>query len=162
MLICISGLFQACSNPHLSVHTDYLSHKNLASYHVGTPDPRLDNPPIGQRLIVTWSIPRMYLYYEDPHLVVTIRFRNREEIEETIYIHRMHGTYVYDLLNEDYIEKRGMLSYKVDIIAQGCLLDQWRHQIWADLIHLQDQENPETNSTDDDCNEEIEDEDEFS
>lgn len=136
--IFLSILFLvSCNSSYLSVHTDYFSRENLASYYVGTPDPRLNNPPIGQRLIVTWAVPRSCNgYYSDLHLEVTIRFRNRKEVREIYPITRLHGTYVYSLLNEDYIETRGMLSYKVDLVADGKVLEQWRHQIWADLIEI--------------------------
>lgn len=131
LLICSS-----CANSFLSVHTDYLSCENLASYHVGTPDPRLNNPPIGQRLIVIWAVPRPCLYYNDLYLDVTIRFRNREEIRERVEVDRMHGTYVYELLNDDYIEKGGMLTYKIDLIGDGYILEEWRHQIWTETIDI--------------------------
>lgn len=139
-LLLLTILLVSCSNSYLSVHTDYLSHENLASYHVGTPDPRLNNPPIGQRLIVVWSVPKLCLYREDLHLEITIRFRNREEITENYPINAMHGTYVYDLLNEEYFKKRGMLSYKIDLICDGTILEEWRHQIWADRIEVGDKE----------------------
>lgn len=129
-------LLASCSGSYLSVHTDYLSHENLASYYVGTPDPRLNNPPIGQRLIITWGIPRLFLDYEDLHLEVTIRFRNREEIVDNVPVTKTHGTYVYDLLNEEYIEKQGMLTYKIDLIGEGYILEEWRHQIWTERIEV--------------------------
>jgi len=129
----------SCQETYLSVHTDYLSHINLASYHVGTPDPLLNNPPIGQRLIVMWSIPPNYLYYENLHLLVTIRLRNREQINENIEVVKRRGTFVYPLLNEDYLEKGGILTYKVDLIGDEIILEEWRHQIWNEQILLNQQ-----------------------
>lgn len=125
-----------CSATYLSVHTDYLSHENLASYHVQTPDPRLNNPPIGQRLIITWSISQEYLELDDIHLEVTLRFRNSEQITQNLDVFKRRGTYVYQLLNEDYIAKRGILTYKVDLVGNGQILDQWQHQMWSELIIL--------------------------
>ena len=134
-----------CSENHLSVYSDFLSHENLASYHVGTPDPMLNNPPVGQRLIVSWSIPKEYLDYEDLHLMLTIRFRNREEFTQKICIHTVSGTYFYKLLNDDYFAVDGIRTYKVELIGAGCVLEQWRHQIWAELITLDQDDSTDEN-----------------
>ena len=40
------------------------------------------------------------------------------------------------MFNEDYISKRGILTYKVAIIGGGCILEEWKHQIWTDLISI--------------------------
>lgn len=131
-LLALSG----CTQSFLSVHTDYLSHENLASYHVQTPDPLLNDPPIGQRLLVNWSFPKDFLAYEDLHLEITIRFRNREQLTERVSLCKRSGTFVYRLLNDDYIAKRGILTYKVDLVGNGAVLEAWRHQIWTDLIFI--------------------------
>jgi hypothetical protein len=149
--ILLLPLMTACySDPTvLSVHTDYLSHETLASYHVNTPDPRLSNPSIGQRLIISWSFPKEYLNLENLRLKVTMRFRTREEVVETVQIHKKSGTYVYNLLNDDYINTRGILTYKVDLIGGDCILEEWRHQIWTDLIVLEKKPCPEKTEDED-------------
>jgi hypothetical protein len=135
-LICALLVLVACQRPVFLVQTDYISHKNLASFYVGTPDPRLNMPSIGQRLIITWILPGEYLSYEDLHLEITIRFRNREEVVEYFDISHARGTYVFSLLNQDYICKRGILTYKFDLVGGGCILKEWRHLIWNDLITI--------------------------
>jgi hypothetical protein len=137
--LILLSLLSSCNPiaPCLSVQMGYLSHENLASYYVGTPDPRLNNPPIGQRLIVNWSLPKTYLStYSDLHLELYIRFGNRQEIVERIAVCKKQGTYMYLLLNEDYCAKKGILTYKLDLIGDGCILKEWRHQIWTELIEL--------------------------
>jgi hypothetical protein len=133
----LSSCGNSCS---LTVQTDYLTHKDLASYYVNTPDPRQNITAIGQRLIVCWSVPKSYLSYEDLHLEVTIRFRNREEIIEVCHLSRTRGTYVFALLNADYLAKRGILTYKINIVGGGLILEEWRHQIWFDLISINQQD----------------------
>ena len=125
----------ACSM--LTVRTDYVSHEQLASYYVHTPDPRLNNPSIGQRLIVSWSIPKKLLKSREVHLEMTLRFRTREECTKIIPISRKSGTYVYALMNEDYARTKGILTYKIDLIADNALIEQWRHQIWTELILIE-------------------------
>lgn len=129
-------LLCSCGKSCLTIQTDYLTYKNLASYYVGTPDPRQNVPTVGQRLIISWSVPKAWLSYENLHLEVTIRFRNREEVVETFYISKTRGTYVFALLNCDYFAKRGILTYKIDLIGGDCILEEWRHKIWADLIQI--------------------------
>jgi len=130
----VPTFFYSCCRSSLTVQTDYLTQKDLASYYVGTPDPRQNFATVGQRLIICWSLPKFYLSYQDLHLEVTIRFRNRQEIIEIFDILQARGTYVFELLNSDYALKKGILTYKVDLVGGGVVLEEWRHKIWSDLI----------------------------
>lgn len=137
LFLCI--LLSGCTLSGISVHTDYLSRQNLASYYVNTPDPKLNNPPIGQRLIVTWALPRLYLNYEDLLLEILIRFRTREQIVVNIPLYKTRGTYIYSLLDEEYFQKEGILTYKVTLYGNECILEEWKHQVWAELITFSDE-----------------------
>jgi hypothetical protein len=130
LLFCLTS----CTYRPLVVQTEYISHENLASYQVGTPDPRLNEPMIGQRLILTWSIPKSYLDYEDLHIHLKVRFHSREEEELEIPVHSHYGTYVYSLVDEKFCASRGILTYKAEMIANHCILEEWRHQLWSELI----------------------------
>jgi len=126
----------ACSkSAHLSVQTSYFTRESLASYYVETPDPLLINPPIEQRLIVTWSVPPYYLkQYDDLHLSIRIRFKNREEESLSILLTNPCGSYIYSLADARYFETKGLLTYKVDLVGGGNILEEWRHQLWHELI----------------------------
>lgn len=111
----------------------------MASYHVGTPDPALNNPPIGQRLIVSWSVLEGYVEKGDLKLQIKIRFRNKEDTEQTVELCKKSGIYVYSLLNDDYFATEGILTYKVELWS-GCeMIHEWVHQLWVERIHLQDE-----------------------
>lgn len=125
-----------CSMENLSIHTEYINKEHLASYHIDTPDPLLLNPPIGQRLVIQWNILRKYRCYDESYLILRIRFRNRQEEIKKIPIDLMIGFYCYDLLNEDFIKKKGILTYKVDLIRDGLTIETWQHQLWVELIEL--------------------------
>lgn len=141
LLLCLLLLtLTACRNGMLSVHTDYLSVEHLASWHVNTPDPLLNRPPFGQRLFVSWAIPRKYTDCPDLHLLITIRYKNREEQVKRVPLRENSGTYRYCLLEEEYCATGGFLTYKVQLIAGGCVLEEWRHQLWAELIKLAPEE----------------------
>lgn len=132
-----------CSKEHLTVHTEYINEEHLASFHVRTPDPLLFNPPIGQQLIVQWNIPRDYLCYEDLRLRLQIRFRNRQEIVQEVPIQQRLCFYRYELLNEAFCDTGGIITYKVEIIGNGCVLDEWCHQLWTELILVGSQKGQE-------------------
>lgn len=136
MLAALTG----CKETYISVHTDYLSHENLASFIVKTPDPLLNNPPIGQRLIISWSVPPCYMDFDDIHLSITIRFRNNTQIVEEVPLTQRKGTFVYPVLNEDYFTTRGILTYKVDLLNNDNVLEAWRHQIWTEFITVESTE----------------------
>lgn len=137
LLTCV-----ACTkNVHLSVQTLYFSRETLASYYVETPDPMLINPPVGQKLLISWSLPRNYLNSSDLHLNIRIRFRNREEVEINVPIEKTWGSYTYVLPNECYFETQGIMTYKVTLVGDNLVLDEWRHQLWHELIHIGEREN---------------------
>lgn len=144
-LVCI---LTSCGHS-LKVQIDYLTHKDLASYYVNTPDPRQNVSAVGQRLIIGWIVPKAYLSYDDLHLEITIRFRNKEEVVEIFHLLKTRGTYVFSLFNEDYFSKRGILTYKINLIGNGTILDSWRHQIWFDLIQVNasEQSSPPSGTT---------------
>lgn len=128
-LTCLTG----CAWPHLNVQTQYLSHENLASYYVRTPDPQLDHPIIGQRLLVQWSLSPQDVT-EDLQLYLKLRFCNHQEQELTFTICKRRGTYVYDLVGQEYCQSGGLLTYKVELRKGECILTSWTHPLWANLI----------------------------
>lgn len=130
-------LLCSCCRNHLTVYTDYVSHHNLASYYIATPDPALNNPPIGQRLIVSWTLPKSYGCYDDVHLDVAIRLKNRELVAFEVPIYSRLESYVYPIMNERYCETGGILSYKINLVADGLITEEWRHQFWVDLIEFE-------------------------
>lgn len=127
----------------LSVHSDYVARESLASYWVDTPDPLLNCPPFGQRLVISWSVPRELLKLENPHLEITIRMRNRDQVVRYVPLKRSSGTTLYRILNEQYCESGGFLTYKVQLIAGGCVYEEWRHQLWAELLSIDSPEDEE-------------------
>lgn len=145
LFICLSiCLFFGCTRQVLTVQTEFLSHENLASYHVRTPDPRLWNPPIGQRLLINWRIPVYFGKMTDLKLVLKLRFYDHTEKTELIEVAKPTGIYIYSLLNEEYCEKKGILTYKAQLWSGNHILDEWRHQLWVELITLQQDSEIET------------------
>ena len=136
LTLSLPFLLTSCCRGMLSAHTEYLSVETLASYYVGTPDPRKLCPDIGQRLVVGWSLPPSLMGVEDLNLHIKIRYRNREEQEIDVKLCSMAGFYEFRVVCEDYNATRGILTYKVDLMAGDTLLEEWRHQLWTDFIYF--------------------------
>lgn len=134
---CSIFAWGCCPKSHVNVQSDYLGRHSLASYFVGTPDPLLDAPPLGQRLIISWSFPTDYLQYQDLHLRATFRYRNREQTVQHFSLQgHLKGILVYALTGEEYFEKKGILTYQIEVMAQGKVLETVQHQLWVNLITL--------------------------
>lgn len=127
---CFCG---CCGTKHISVFSEPIDKNRLASVHVNTPDPRHEINPHGQRLYVSWCIPKSF---RDTKLrgVLKVRFNVPEEATIPFEIDRPRGTMTYQILNEEYFEKEGILAYKVQIFSDGKEIDSYQHSMWADLI----------------------------
>ena len=136
LTFAVCSLLTSCSGRMLTVYSDYVTRESLASFYVDTPDPLLNCPPYGERLVISWSVPSQLMKLEDPHLLLTLRYRNRDQIVRKIPLRRSGGTTLFRVLNEDYCKTGGFLTYKVQLIAGDCVYDEWRHQLWAELIAI--------------------------
>lgn len=149
LLAFASILLTSCSQRYINAHTVFLNRSQLASYHVETPDPNLNHPLMGQRLLVNWNVPLWLIQsYPDLHLEITIRFGDRTEIVKKVRVSRTSGYYLYEILDENYFDKEGILTYKIDLISNGEIIEKWRHQLWAEIITV-----GENNSEQDECEE---------
>lgn len=123
-----------CSRKNLEVQSTYVTYEDLASYHVGTPDPRKECPDTGQRLLVRWSLPKRCLVPDRSTLTLLIRYGDGEERHIVVNLKRPSGCLTYCLLNDDYFCRGGILTYKAYITIEDCIVDEWVHQIWTDKI----------------------------
>lgn len=142
LLVLSTSFLISCKKDILSVYTDYITVENRASYYVDTPDPFLSNPPFGQKLTVSWSIPN-HCTQTPTHLIVTVRFRNREQVTKKVTIKKSSGTYIIYVNKNQYCEKGGILTYKVQLKNGECILEEWKHQLWAELITFDIEESEE-------------------
>ncbi len=118
----------------LSLQTSYLNRSQLASFHVGTPDPALQQPLLGERLLVQWALPCTMRTYVDLQIILSIRFKNGSEIKKEIVIDKLDGWYEYFLLGQEAVDTGGIVTYKADLLGDGELLDTWIHQLWVEKI----------------------------
>lgn len=132
-------IFSACARPYLSLSQEKVDINSLASTYVGSPDPLHDHPPMGQKIIITWSLPDV-VFEQKPHIDLHLLFWNNT-VEVVKYpLNQPSGTKVYYLLDKEYADKRGILTYKADIVTDdGTVFFEWKHQLWVNLIHIEDE-----------------------
>lgn len=135
-LLYLMLLFTGCSQTPLSVFTEYVSIESLPSYQIGTPDIRLYCPDVGEKIHISWSIPQG-TRLEKAEIKLFLRFGNGEDKALNFPLFKKEGTLIYPLLNLDYWEKKGVLTYKIELFVDEILFDTWTHQLWAERIILE-------------------------
>ncbi len=138
LFISLTLLLSGCARPSLDVYTSYLTRQNLASCHVRTPDPLLNCPPMGQQLIISWSIPKSWLCDESLHLEIEMRMWNREIEVLRVPVRSMMSYYIVPVINQKYFDTKGIATYKVSMIGSDGVLQLFQHQLWAEWIAPQE------------------------
>lgn len=133
LLLLLTMLSGCVPREKLSAFSEYVNREDLASYLVGTPDPSLNYPTVGQRLYINWNLPKEYA---DQELMLNLcmRFRDKTEIVQPVQLFQLSGTYVFELLNDDFFDRKGFLTYKIELFADQELIEKWCHQMWVELI----------------------------
>lgn len=138
LFICL--LFSGCQKYYISIAQESVTRDSLASTQLGTPDPRQKNPPTGERLIIEWKVPREYLSKE-VSLCLHVIYKDYTEAYFTYPVPYRMDYVVYNLLGEDYLQKKGILTYEAELTSkEGSSLLTWKHQLWTKLIMLEDEE----------------------
>lgn len=140
ILLLAAAALVSCSHRTITVFTEYVSQESLASYSVNSPDPHFNAPAVGQKLYISWDITNLSCNQFPLELKLFLRFRNRTDTVKSFAINKTMGSYMYQLLGEEYFEKEGILSYKIQLLNDQKLLEEWRHQIWVDLITFPESE----------------------
>ena len=107
----------------------------LASSHIRTPDPRQEDPPIGQRLLVSWDFPRS-IFEKRLQLSLTVRFWDdtQETFQQPIERRRDYATFFF---HQEEGRDRRILTYRVQAISEnGEKVGEWEHQFWTKLIDV--------------------------
>lgn len=136
-LFCL-WLLTGCDKYYLSLRQMPIDVSYLASSHVNTPDPRRLDPPRGQKIVLQWAVPPELLE-KKPQIVFHMIYKNHTEKTVIYPIESRLGYEVYSLLDKDYDETGGLLTYKADIITSDHqIYREWKHQLWVNLITLEE------------------------
>lgn len=135
ILIGLSIFMTSCCYRVLDVQTQYVSHENLASFYVNTPDPLRQKPLVGERLMIRWSVPCEWTRDYPLFAEIRVRFRDHTEDRKTVIISESDGTTFYCVTGDTFVQSGGIATYKIDIISEGGeVLATWRHPLWTEFI----------------------------
>ncbi|MCB1180405.1 MAG: hypothetical protein KDK55_00080 [Chlamydiia bacterium] len=126
-----------CHPRFLQIRSDFLTPAYLGGEQIDTPDPRR-HCFYGEQVVVRWVIPKRYLGL-DPTLELTVRYGDRTIESFRVSVRKTRGFWVYQLTEERYSCKGGILSYKAEIFTDSEVIARWQHHIWADRIAAPDE-----------------------
>jgi hypothetical protein len=136
-----------CRQYYLSVCQEWIDVRYLASSHVSTPDPRQEHPPVGQKLILDWRVPKE-IFNEKPEVVLDLILWDYTTRQVRIPIKRRMDFTTYWLLDEEYEKTGGILTYKATIETEtGKIFREWKHQLWVNLITINQESAPAEEKT---------------
>ncbi len=113
---------------------------SLASTHVGSPDFRQKNPPLGQKIVVSWSFPHA-LFAKKLSMFLTVRFWNNLQETKIIPLQKSWGTQAFFFSNPKLEKNLKILTYRIQIVSdKGELIEEWKQQLWTRLIDIDNEE----------------------
>lgn len=135
-LICVFCC--GCQRSFVTVVQEKIHRNLLASSFVGSPDPMQYDLPHGKNLYISWNIDRQ-CSFKDSVIRLSMIFRNRQIKTVDLPVPKQGGTLVYSLLDQEYNDSKGLLSYKVELLGQNeKIMAVWTHQLWVNIIQLHD------------------------
>ena len=130
VLFCLTG----CYKNHLYVQQEWLDANFLASSRIKTPDPRQENPPCGQRLLIAWCFPQD-LFDQELTLYVTVRLWNQTEQQIDLPVKSKHSHTALDFPAAT--QENRILTYRIVVLTkEGETLETWNHPLWTELIQI--------------------------
>jgi hypothetical protein len=121
-------LFAGCHKYYVDVKKERIGRDSLASTFVGSPDPLQACPPSGEKLLVSWRLPKEAME-QQLVLVLKLVLRDYEEVTEVYPVLRRRGMIAYGL------EERGIVTYKAEIqTVAGEVVEGWEQALWFSVI----------------------------
>lgn len=140
LLLCGVFLCVGCQQYYgVIAYQEHLDPDYWASTHVGSPDPRRQDPLEGTLVIVEWWVPKALLQYE-PMVRISMLFNNFTQRCVEYPICQRIGYRQFPITG-DYFEKTGgILTYKAEIITNdGEVYKSWHHQLYVELITVDEE-----------------------
>lgn len=137
IFVFIFIILSGCDKYYLNIKKEKIDTSFLASNFVKTPDPLSDKIKNGQKLILEWKIPKKDL---QKNLFISLKIIFKDYSKETVYfpIKTTIGYSVYCILNDDYINRGGLLTYKAEICdKRGKVFKSVEQHLWVNLILTQ-------------------------
>lgn len=123
-----------CGSSFLMVKKLSVDKSSLASTFARTPDPMQGNPPKGEKLHIAWWLP-FHTDFQSHKLILQIIYRDLSEETVIKSLPQRVGTFEHALIGREFIKRKGIFSYKVDLIdKEGKLVDSWQHIMWVNVL----------------------------
>jgi hypothetical protein len=132
----VLALFLFCSfstAPYLEVRTEPLYPDYLAANQINTPDPCWDYF-FGEQIVIYYKFP--FSCRDSKNLALTIRYKNKEWEKRVFPLTRRKGYFIFRVVNDNYWKRGGLLSYKVELCAEGCVIKTWTHHLFVEKIEV--------------------------
>lgn len=128
MWIILLLLFTGCQKYYVEVYKERVSRETLASTFAESPDPRQKNPPHGEKLLVTWRLPKEAV--KNPLiLVLQVVREDFSEVTEVYPVDKRRGLITYGL------EEKKILTYRASIqTLSGDVVEEWTQALWFSVI----------------------------
>lgn len=85
----------------------------------------------GEQVVVFYGFPALV---EGNQLRLTLRYKNREMESYECSPTAQSGYWTFRLVAEEYWRRGGILSYKVDLLVDNEIIEEWRHHLWVEII----------------------------
>lgn len=128
-------LAAGCVRTPIHVIQEQVNQAMLASSFAQTPDPLRREDISGQRLLISWRLPKSYSMAPPWSLELQVIFKDLSQEQYTYAISRRSGTIEFDLLGPSYRDTKGLLTYQILLKdREGQTVSVWRHRLWFTLI----------------------------
>lgn len=129
------GLLCGCQQSVLFIHEQDLGPKSLASWHVGSPDPRC--APCGQMFVIEWLLSKRQLEC-CPRVVLDLVYCNNTQESFEFPIEKLIGYETVRVEGEQFTCTGGVMTYRARILTNTDEeIAQWKHQLFVKIINLE-------------------------
>jgi hypothetical protein len=142
LIFIIFGGMSCTTTPWIKVRTEFYDQKQLASVAVDTPDPKKEHAYWGQRLLIQWNIGKIPTTAKQDsllpqnELLIRVRLKNGKDKVEKRPLTGTSGIEYFTIDTYDYTHSGGVLSYHIELLQNGKVLQQSSHRLWVELINL--------------------------
>lgn len=123
------GFFSSCYTNRVEITHININQDSLASTFTQAPDPRQKHPPYGQQLLMKWNLDQD-VYIETCQVIIDIMYKNFEQEQIVLIPRSRQEEFSLFLLGEKFFEKKGFLTYHLQIFSSDKLIAQYQHPLW--------------------------------
>jgi hypothetical protein len=125
-------LMTSCAKRPVKARLEAITPGYRASSRVGTPDP-LKACFCGQQVVVSWKVSKTC-----KNLKLTLSYiTGALKLEKVdLPIDNYRGAISYRLINQDFICRKGILTYKVELFSNGSLIACYKPRSWVEWVDI--------------------------